>query len=194
MSTPSGDVYDFVFRGLLAEESLDTAGRRTRLFSQELEADTARTLSIELLDDAHVLASRGMAPVYVAVASFENSVRQLISDVLLEAEGEGWWEKCVSDKIRLRADSKRKEEEQIRWHVQRGADPIFYTQMPDLASIVRQNWTHFQPYIPSIEWAEGILDVIERSRNVIMHSGVLGRADVERLGIYIRDWIKQVGT
>jgi len=109
-------------------------------------------------------------------------------------EGETWWEKCVSEKIRQRAESKRQEEAQIRWHVQRGADPIFYTQMSDLASIVRQNWSHFQPYIPSIEWAEGILDVIERSRNVIMHSGVLGKADVERLGIYIRDWIKQVGS
>ncbi len=100
----------------------------------------------------------------------------------------------MSEKIRARAEQKRQEEEKIRWHVQRGADPISYTQMGDLVSIIRQNWLHFEPYIPSVEWAANLMDVVERSRNVIMHSGMLSRSDVERIGIYIRDWIKQVGA
>ena len=44
------------------------------------------------------------------------------------------------------------------------------------------------------DWAAAIFDVIERSRNVIMHSGVLDKEDIQRLGINIRDWIKQVGA
>jgi len=71
-------IYDFVFRGLLAEEALDAAGRRTRLFPLEQEAETARTLSIDLLDDAHVVAARSMAHNYEAVAAIENAVKQLI--------------------------------------------------------------------------------------------------------------------
>ena len=39
-----------------------------------------------------------------------------------------------------------------------------------------------------------VLDTIERSRNVIMHSGSLDRVDIERVGMNIRDWIKQVGA
>ena len=66
--------------------------------------------------------------------------------------------------------------------------------MGDLESIIRQNWDQFEPYIPSIEWAANIFDVIERSRNVIMHSGALEQADVERIGIFLRDWVKQVGA
>jgi hypothetical protein len=97
-------------------------------------------------------------------------------------------------KVRTRAQQKQDEEEQIRWHSQRGDDPISYVLMGDLSSIIRQNWSDFEPYIPSIEWATSILDVIERSRNVIMHSGTLERADIERIGIYIRDWVKQVGV
>ena len=38
-----------------------------------------------------------------------------------------------------------------------------------------------------------IFQTIERSRNVIMHSGELGRRDIERIGTNIRDWINQVG-
>lgn len=57
-----------------------------------------------------------------------------------------------------------------------------------------ENWPRLEPYIGSIEWAASIFDVVERSRNVIMHSGVLEKEDIQRLGINIRDWIKQVGV
>lgn len=194
MTDQSGRLYNFVYRGLLAEQSLDAAGRANRRLIEFESAEIAKTLSLDLLDDNHVENAKAMANVYVAIAAFENSVRDLISSVLLEQVGEGWWDSCVSEKIRTKAEQKRAEEDKIRWHVQRGADPINYTLMGDLVSILRQNWSHFEPYIPTIEWAAGTMDVIERSRNVIMHSGMLSRTDVERIGIYIRDWIKQVGA
>lgn len=189
-----GRIYEFTFRGLLAEEALDRAGRRSPRLIHFQEAETAKLLSLDLMDDQYVSQARAMANVYIAIAAFENCVRALIASVLLEQVGADWWETSVSTKIRTRADQKLKEEEKIRWHVQRGEDPITYTQMGDLDSIIRQNWSHFEPYIPSIEWAASIFDVIERSRNVIMHSGMLSRSDIERVGIYIRDWIKQVGA
>lgn len=194
MSGEDRRLYDFVFRGHLAEQALDSAGRKNRRLIEFSNEEIAKVLAIDSLDDQLVENARAMSIVYVSIAAFENSVRALISDVLLEQVGENWWETSVSEKIRSRAEQKRQEEEKVRWHVQRGVDPIYYTLMGDLTSILRQNWTHFEPYIPTIEWAAGILDVIERSRNVIMHSGMLSRRDIERVGIYIRDWIKQVGA
>jgi hypothetical protein len=194
VTSHANDLYNFVYRGHLAEQALDDAGRKNRRLSDFEETETARILSLDLLDDEHVRNARAMANAYVAFAAFENSVRALISNVLLEQVGPGWWDSCVSEKIRTRAEQKRQDEEKIRWHVQRGGDPINYTLMGDLVSILRQNWIHFEPYIPSIEWAASLIDVLERSRNVIMHSGMLARADIERVGIYVRDWIKQVGA
>lgn len=194
MNSPASRLYDFVYRGHLAEQALDDVGRCNRRLAEFESVETARILSLDILDDQHVDNARAMANVYVAIAAFENSVRALISSVLLEQVGEAWWNSCVSEKIRTRADQKRQEEDKIRWHVQRGADPINYTLMSDLVSILRQNWTHFEPYVPTIEWGANLMDVIERSRNVIMHSGNLSRTDIERIGIYIRDWIKQVGA
>lgn len=194
MSDNAGPVYDFVFRGLLAEDALDQAGREHLRVSEAVHGETARILSLELLDDELVSHAKAMATVYTAITAFENSVRKLIATVLLEQAGEGWWATCVSDKIRARAEGKREEEERVRWHAQRGADPIYYTQMGDLVAILRQNWAQFEPYVPSIEWATSLMDVIERSRNVIMHSGALDRPDIERVGIFIRDWVKQVGA
>ena len=194
MTDTVGRLYDFTFRGLLAEEALDRAGRQNRSHSALLDSAVADALSLDLLDADLVTQARAMATVYTAIAAFENSMRKLIKTVLLEQKGENWWEVAVSEKIRTRAAQKQKDEEKIRWHAQRGADPIYYTLMGDLESIMRQNWDLFEPYIPSVEWAANIFDVIERSRNVIMHSGTLEQADVERIGIFVRDWVKQVGA
>ena len=194
MSDAADRLYTFVYRGQLTEQALDAAGRRNRRLAEFESQETARILSLDVLDGEHVTNAQAMANVYVAIAAFENSVRDLISRVLSEAEGANWWETCVSEKIRAKALQKLDDENKVRWHVQRGASPINYTLMGDLVSVLRQNWTHFEPHIPTIEWAAGLMDVIERSRNVIMHSGMLSRTDVERVGMYIRDWIKQVGA
>ncbi|PYV62721.1 MAG: hypothetical protein DMG97_39645, partial [Acidobacteria bacterium] len=134
------------------------------------------------------------AVVYVAIAAFENSVREFVSKVLLENIGADWWTTAVSDKIREKAESRRKEEEKIRWHTPRGDEPINYAEFGDLGSIVGQNWTLFEDYLQSQEWVRQIISTVERSRNVIMHSGELGLQDVERIATAIRDWIRQVGA
>lgn len=194
MKSPEGRLYDFVYRGQLAEVALDAAGRQNRRLAEFESVDIARSLSLDLLNEQHVANAQSMANVYVAIAAFENSVRDLITRVLSEQVGANWWMECVSEKIRTKAQQKIDEEDKIRWHVQRGASPINYTLMSDLVSILRQNWVYFEPHIHTIEWASGLMDVIERSRNIIMHSGNLSRIDIERVGIYIRDWIKQVGA
>ena len=193
MSEPA-DVYQFVFRGLLGQEALDRAGRKHRSHGSEFDAKIAEILPLALLDDEKVANAKRMATVYTAIAAFENSVRELIAGVLLEERGEDWWTSCVSEKIRARAESLMEEEKRIRWHGARGGDPINYTLMGDLVSILRQNWTSFEAYIPSIEWAANIMDTLQRSRNVIMHSGQLDRPDIERIGILLRDWLRQVGA
>lgn len=194
MSSANDELYDFVFKGLLTEEALDRAGRKNRSSLELSDEDIAETLSISSLPADLVADARQMAMVYTAVAAFENAVRELISGVLLESNGESWWEDCVSQKIRDRAEKRREDELKIKWHTQRGSDPINYTTMADLINIMRNNWDEFEAHIQSIDWVANVFDAVERSRNVIMHSGVLERGDIERLGIFIRDWIKQVGT
>lgn len=139
------------------------------------------------------LSTSSMATVYTAIAAFENSVRRFVVKVLMENKGENWWEEGVSEKIRKFAESRKKEEEKIRWHTRRGESMINYTEFGDLVSIMSQNIDLFEDYIISIDWARQIIQTIERSRNVIMHSGELGRKDIERIGTNIRDWINQVG-
>lgn len=187
-------IYSFVLRGNLAKVAME----RTQLLkkcsnSNYIDSELAEHLSIELLDEGHVKISKKMASVYVAITSFENMVRDFIAKTLSEENGEDWWEKCVSDSIRKKAESRRKEEEKIKWHQQRGDRLLNYTEMGDLNNIILQNWSQFEDYLISLEWARQIINTLERSRNVIMHGGELGNRDIERVGTNIRDWINQVG-
>jgi len=141
-----------------------------------------------------VRAPQRMAVVYVAIAAFENSVREFVSKVLLEKFGADWWLQSVSEKIRTKAETRRSEEEKIRWHTPRGDEPINYTEFGDLSSIMSQNWVLFEDYVQNQEWMKLVISTVERSRNVIMHSGDLGLQDVERIATSIKDWIRQVGA
>lgn len=187
-------IYSFVLRGNLAKVAMD----RTQLLSKAhnsnyIDEEIAEHLSIDLLDEGHVIISKRMASVYVAITSFENMVRDFIAKTLSEERGEDWWEKSVSDGIRKKAESRRKEEEKIKWHQQRGDRLLNYTEMGDLNNIIQQNWNEFEDYLISLDWARQIINTLERSRNVIMHGGELGDRDIERVGTNIRDWINQVG-
>ena len=185
---------DLIMRGELTKVALEkTPALSKHATSEMLAQEYVDSLSLDLLDDNNVNAAKLMATVYTAIAAFENTVRQFVVKVLLEHKGENWWEDCVSEKIRKMAESRRREEEKIRWHTPRGDSMINYTEFGDLASIMSQNHDLFEVHIVSIEWARQIFQTIERSRNVIMHSGELGRRDIERIGTNIRDWITQVG-
>jgi hypothetical protein len=189
-------LYSFVFKGLLTEEALDSAGRQHRhVFSEGWESETSIRLAIPFLDEELVKKSRKMAVVYTAICAFENSVRDFISRKLLEEKGENWWELCVKAEIRKKAEDRRNAEKDVRWLTPRGDSMIHYTDFGDLVAIMGkpENWVFFEVHIVSLDCAKQIINTLEKSRNVIMHSGELDPKDIERVGTYIRDWARQVG-
>ena len=188
-------LYAFIMRGELTKVALnktEVIGRHSS--SDFLSQEYMKSLSLELLDDECVNSAKVMATVYTAIAAFENMVRKFVVKILLEHKGESWWGQCVSEKIRRSAETRKKDEEKVKWHSHRGELMINYVNFGDLASIMAQNYELFEDYIVSIDWSKQIFSTLERSRNVIMHSGELGRRDIERIGTNIRDWISQVGV
>lgn len=190
---PPDNIYDFAFRGLMAEQALDAAGR-TRAVHAFLDEEVVAKVSLDMLDAQFVQNARRMATVYTAIAAFENSVRDLVRKVMLEAKGADWWDTAVSNGIRAKAKKRQEDEAKHRFHTQRGDDPVSFVDFGDLLNIMRASEDLFAPFWPSPEWARGIFDAVERSRNVIMHSGLLDIEDIERVGMNVRDWVRQVGA
>lgn len=185
------ELYSFAYRGLLTREAI---GNQHQSDAPRMKAEhIASRLPLDEVDDSFVEPAQEMAVVYAAIAAFENSARNFIEKRLIEEVGADWWEKCVPDRRRTKAESRRDEENRIRWHTKRGDSLLQYTEMEDLSAIVVTNHERFVAIVPDAEWAKQIFKTVERSRNIIMHSGYLEAEDIERLGMALRDWYAQVG-
>ncbi|MES1997709.1 MAG: Swt1 family HEPN domain-containing protein [Pseudomonadota bacterium] len=187
------DLYSFVYRAVLTEEALDRSGRRRRNhFGTEEAITTQKSLSYEFLEPDLLAEAQRMSVVYAAIHAFENAVRQMVTKAMAEANGEAWWEK-VPDRIRKTSKTRMEEDAKFRWHGARGATEINYCDFSDLASIIVTNWPVFDVLLGNMEWAKATLNTLEKSRNIVMHGGSLAKEDVERIGMNIRDWIRQAG-
>jgi hypothetical protein len=192
MTTP--DPYAFVFKGLLAEEALDKAGRQSSRRTDDARlAELESVVALSFVDNEFRVPAKEMAVIYTAIAAFENSVRSLVKKVLLEEFKADWWMKGVSEGIRKKAESRQQEEQTIKWHANRGDDPMCFIDFGQLNSIIVSNWKLFENLLRRQTWVQHIFDTMERSRNVIMHSGELPDEDIERIGTNLRDWMKQTG-
>ena len=186
-------LYTFVYRGILTDASLDKIGRqRNRQLRAEEASQLGKSLSLDLLDRDLLADSQRMAIVYSAIHSFENTVRQLVMKAMAEAHGESWWEK-VPERISKKVQARMDEDSKFRWHGARGGSEITYCDFGDLSSIIVTNWTLFEGVLANMEWAKQLLNTLEKSRNIIMHGGLLQNEDIERIGMNIRDWIRQAG-
>lgn len=187
------EIYSFIYRGVLTDASLDKVGRRRRRHARDEElAQLQGALSFEMLEPDSLGDAQRMAVVYTAVHAFENSVRQLVQKAMAESHGDTWWDK-VPDRIRKKVTTRMDEDAKFRWHGTRGASQVHYCDFGDMSSVIVTNWSVFEDLLGDMEWAKSILGTLERSRNIIMHGGVLAKEDVERIGVNIRDWIRQAG-
>lgn len=187
------DLYSFIYRGVLTEEALDRVGRRRRNhFGADEAKDLQKSLSFDFLDADLLAEAQRMAFVYAAIHAFENTVRDMTVKAMAEVHGESWWDK-VPERIRKNSKTRMEEDAKSRWHGARGALEINYCDFSDLSSIIVTNWTVFEDVLGNMEWAKAILNSLEKSRNIVMHGGSLAKEDVERIGMNIRDWIRQAG-
>ena len=191
--SPMTQLYDFVYRGMLTDESLDKVGRKRRrsVGAEELEKLRA-ALSFDMLDQEFLSEAQWMSVVYTGIHAFENTVRQLVKKGLTEAHAEEWWSK-VPERIQKKVKTRMDEDAKFRWHGSRGASHIHYTDFGDLSSIIVTNWDVFEELLSDMEWAKSVLSTLEKSRNIVMHGGVLAKEDIGRIGMNIRDWIRQAG-
>lgn len=193
----STDLYSFVFRGQLAEEALDKAGRK-KYFTEEafFSEELAKKLHFNEIDSKYVEQSKTMLTVFATITAFENATREFVYSVLVEKYKTDWWNKGVQKTIRERAEGRKDQEAKVKWHVSRGDAMMSYLDFGDLTKIMlsNDNWPIFESYVGSQDWVRAIFDDIEKSRNVIMHSGVLDEYDIARVGLNIRDWLRQINA
>lgn len=185
-------IQNFVFRGILGVTNLEEGGWIPPADPVPKVGD--RT-GIHLDDFSLQIRNQAvrMAEVYTFFFCFENSARELVESRLLEGLGQSWWEKGVPQATKKRVLDRRDRENANRWHQARGGSDIYYADFGDLCNIIVNNWPLFEDLFPSQDWVRARLDDLEMSRNVIAHNGILAEIEVNRMELYLRDWLQQVG-
>ena len=115
------DIYSFAFRGKLAEEALDSAGRK-KYFNEEkfFSEETAKRLHYDDIDERYLEQSKSMITVFATITALENATREFVYSVLCENLKSNWWTKGVQKSIKEKAEARKTQESQVKWHVNRG--------------------------------------------------------------------------
>ena len=131
-------------------------------------------------------------PAYLAFFCLENSARELISERMSERHGTDCWNK-VSRSIQEKVKGRQNKEGKDRWHMKRGATHIYYTDFSDLKSIIQLNWPDFEDLFHDVNWVIMRFTELEASRNIVAHNNVLEKNEIDRIKMYLVDWVRQVG-
>jgi len=166
---------------------------RTKTITKLKEIRVGGNLSVAdpILPPRMIAEAKLMAEgVYPILYLFENSVREVIRRVLSREFGVDWWDRCAPEPVRRIVAGRMNEESQNPWHGARGAHPIFYSDIKDLVSIVRNKeaWPKLQPVLGRIEWFSELINCIGASRNSVAHMNPIGKNDRQRVVVNYRDW------
>ncbi|MFD8496385.1 Swt1 family HEPN domain-containing protein [Amycolatopsis sp. NPDC059657] len=184
----------WLFKGLAVEHALNELERDGTAVRAETDPQALQRV-MPMEDFSAPLRRSGMRalPSYLAFFMLENSARELIFDRLLEAHGPDWWDRCASQNLKRNVASRQEKEGKNRWHMQRGASEIYYTDFGDLSSLIQNNWGDFNDLFPDVDWVLARFRELEASRNIVAHNNLLDERELDRLKMYLSDWVKQVG-
>jgi hypothetical protein len=179
----------------LAVEDVLTAMEREGLSVKAASDPTALQRVLPLEDFSAEIRAKAMSnlPAYLAFFCLENAVRELIVERMDQQHGPDWWDLKIASGIRQKVETRREKEGTNRWHSRRGAEEIYYTDFGDLALIIQNSWSDFSDLFPDVAWITSRLKDLELSRNVIAHNNRLDQLEVDRIGMYLSDWLRQVG-
>jgi hypothetical protein len=134
-----------------------------------------------------------MSSVYTALYCIENTIRIFIVERMSERHGINWWEEKVPKKIKEAVIALKKQEEKDKYHSNRSSNEIGYTMLGNLGRIIIENWNDFSDVIPDQAWLLSRMNDLEKSRNIIMHTGVLPTIEIERIESITQDVLRQIG-
>jgi ribosome modulation factor len=131
-----------------------------------------------------------MAPHYEVFYSLETSIRTLVEQTLVDAEGSDWWDsERIPGQIRDEAEKALQREKDSGVTV-RSDDMLDYTNFGDLSQIIEKNWDLFGSTLSSVRAVKKVLAGLNTLRGPIAHCSPLAEDEVVRLKLSVRDWFR----
>jgi hypothetical protein len=158
----------------------------------DIAAPSVETISRFSLEAQAQAASMGK--VYELLYCLENSIRELIESTLKDEFGPTrWWDEGLDSSVKKGAEKRAADDAKARWHGPRGESLLSYVDFPQYADIIEAQWALFEPLLGDRDWVAYYFAELNRTRRALAHTGRLNAADVERMEVRVRDWLRVVG-
>jgi len=133
-----------------------------------------------------------MSAHYRVFYCLENSIRTLLTEVLSEKHGDGWWNVVVPENVKVHVAGTQKKEAESGIAI-RSQEPIDYTTFGELGEIIKSNWADFTDIFQNIKALEKVIATLNVLRGPIAHCKPLAEDEVVRLHLSVRDWFRSMG-
>jgi len=108
LDSKENKIAGFIYKAQVLQENINVLNKKVDPKGALSLENVSRKVSLDYLDKELVEDAKKMSGVYIAIASFENMLRGIISDMLLTENGENWWtSEAISNEIRKKAEKSK---------------------------------------------------------------------------------------
>jgi hypothetical protein len=190
---PDGLIRAFGMTGLQISASMS---RIERQFNIELAHDLAapksrKAAEYEQFEAALRLEAARMSEFYEIFYCLENSIRKLVADIMIEAEGANWWTSQRVDEKRIREPAALRRKKEVDSGITPRSDRLIdYTTFGELSQLITDNWDLFDPIFQSKIAVSNVSNQLNLLRGPIAHCNPTDELEQERLNLAVRTWFK----
>lgn len=132
-----------------------------------------------------------MSELYEVFYCLENSIRKLVSDIMIEAEGVDWWQSERVDEKRVREPAIARRKKEVDSAVTPRSDQLInYSTFGELSQIITDNWDLFDPIFESKTAVSNITNQLNLLRGPIAHCSSTDDLEQDRLNLAVRTWFR----
>lgn len=192
-SRPDGLIRAFGMSGLQIASGMS---RIERQYGIDLGHDASRTKSrkaaeYEQFESMLRAEAARMSEFYEVFYCLENSIRKLVADILIEAEGADWWNSTRVDEERIRKPTNSRRKKEIDSGITPRSDRLIdYTTFGELSQLITDNWELFDPIFQSKIAVSNVSNQLNLLRGPIAHCNPTDELEQERLNLAVRTWFK----
>ena len=132
-----------------------------------------------------------MSEFYEVFYCLENSIRNLVNETMIEAEGADWWNGKRVDEERIRKPAQQAHKKEIDSGVTpRSERLIDYTTFGQLSQLITDNWELFVPIFQSKIAVSNVSNQLNLLRGPIAHCNPTDELEQDRLNLAVRTWFR----
>jgi hypothetical protein len=132
-----------------------------------------------------------MSEFYEVFYCLENSIRTLVDDIMIDAEGADWWNSARVDDDRIRKPCVQRRKKELDSGITVRSDRLLdYTTFGELSQLITDNWALFEPVFNSKSAVSNVSNQLNLLRGPIAHCNATDELEQERLNLAVRTWFK----